>query len=266
MNARSTRITASFTAIALVAGSLSLQGCTTTQEARIGPNDGTDVCYPQRVALDDTRQLFSSDVLQTALAIGVGAAVGIGIAALTGNTNTASLAMGAIAGGIAGGFFDQLVAKQGRDQALSTTLTSAKAEQENMRKTQAAMDALNACRKQEIRQVKADYKAGRIKRPEAEARMAAIRARIDRDYEIAQEINGNITKRSGEFQTALGQAQQSGKGSKERQLASETSNLLTRGQGVGKSTLQLANTRNEASSASLEAVWLPMWHATVGAG
>lgn len=222
---------------ALLAQSMSITGCVSSQEARIGPNDGSDVCYPQRIALDETRGLFAGGIMQSIL---------------SGDASAATKITEAILSSLDSGFFSKLMQEQGRDKALENAAAGAKKENENLKRTQAAMDALTKCRKDEIKTVKADYRAKRISKKEGEQRLAAIRTRMDRDYEIAQAINADITKRGGEYKMALGEANASGKGAREKQFASETSSVLTRGQGVGKSTQAMADVRNEAGGLESE--------------
>src|ERR1700761_2648531 len=52
-------------------------GAFTTQAQRIGPDDGTDACRPQLVALDSTGDFFGAAILQgTAIGAGTGALAG----------------------------------------------------------------------------------------------------------------------------------------------------------------------------------------------
>ena len=93
--------------VSVVAVSGLLCGCApgafTTQSQRIGPDDGTDSCRPQLVALDSTGNFFGAQILQ-------GAATGAGIGALAGGLigglatgSWRGAAFGALAGGITGG-------------------------------------------------------------------------------------------------------------------------------------------------------------------
>lgn len=241
------------TAAALIAQSVLVSGCVNTQEARIGPNDGTDSCYDYRIKLDQTRTYYNEDLLQGLLAVGAGALVGVGVAVLTGNASTAGKVTGAVIGGLAGGFFGELVKQQGRDKALNTATDGALKEKENLKKTQAAMKELTDCRRKQVKEVRADYKGKRINKAEGEARLAVIRGRMDRDYEIAQEINGNVQKRSDQYRVALNEVNSSGKGAKEKQFASVTSSALTVGQGVATSTQQMADARNDAGGLEAQA-------------
>ncbi|WP_434623414.1 YMGG-like glycine zipper-containing protein [Azospirillum sp. B2RO_4] len=192
---RSNRAKASLVSITIVA--MALSGCVTTQQDRIGANDGTDACYQYRVALDSTGNYYAEDMLK-------GAAIGAGVGALTGvlaSGNLKGALIGAAAGaalGTLGGYWNSK-AQQGRDQAILGVMNDLDAENQNLNRTQVALDQLVNCRRAEIARVKADYKAKRIGKPEAEQRMALIRAQLDKDYAIASSINQNIVKRRDEY-------------------------------------------------------------------
>ncbi|HYF06657.1 MAG TPA: hypothetical protein VD970_03480 [Acetobacteraceae bacterium] len=60
---------------------------------------------------------------------------------------------------------------------------------------QIAFDALLYCRWIEGRQIRADFAAGRLTRPAAEARMAAVRARLRRDLDRARSVVAQLEAR-----------------------------------------------------------------------
>jgi len=242
----------------LILQSVALSGCvsTATRDARIGADNGSDACYAQRKALDDTRSFLAEDILAGALA---GVATGLVVGVLTGNTSYAAQAIGgAVVGAVAGGFFSELVKRQGQDKAVDSALGSVKKENDNLQRTQLAMDNLLNCRRDEIKAVKADFKAKRINKTEGEARMVAIRARMDRDYEIAAEINGKVTKRGVEFNTALKDVSSTGKGKKQTDYAKETASLNVRNQGIQKSAGSMDLARKEATMDS-DLGFVPFW-------
>lgn len=233
---------------------VTISACTTTQEERIGKNDGTDACYAYRVALDETRSFFAEDMLKAALA---GAAVGL-VAAAVGGGNAGQVAVatlaGALVGAAVGGFWSQLEQQQGRSGAINAATGSARKDRENLQKTEAALDNLLKCRRGEIAVVKADYKAKRINKAEAERRLAAIKASMDRDYEIAQDINKNVGKRQEEYLFALNQVKP-GAGDRaknpskkppanaknpEQQFEAETAGCVLGGQNVNRKTNEFA--------------------------
>jgi len=194
-----------FSIVLLTATALALPGCVTTRDQRIGANDGSDRCYAYRLALDSTGNYFAEDMIQ-------GAAIGAIGGALIGGLATGS-ARGAIVGGLSGlavgalgGYWNSKL-QQGRDQAITGTLSDLRAESTNLQKTQEALNQLVNCRRGEIATVKADLKAKRITREEAESRMSAIRVNLAKDYEIASSIDKNITKRNDEYLFAVDQVQ-----------------------------------------------------------
>ena len=148
-------------------------GAFTTQSQRIGPDDGTDSCRTQLVALDSTGNFFGAQILQ-------GAAVGAGVGALAGGLigglatgNWRGAAIGALAGGITGGVIGgsnaywNALQQQQMDQAALYSRVSLDLERENAQidKTQLAFDQLEDCRFRQAQAINADY-AGAPDRPD----------------------------------------------------------------------------------------------------
>ena len=91
------------------------QGPLSTQESRIGPDDGTDPCRAQLVALDSTGNFFGADILK-------GAVIGAATGALIGQ-DWKGVLIGAAAGtavGAAGGYWVALQ-QQSNDQGVLAT-------------------------------------------------------------------------------------------------------------------------------------------------
>jgi len=191
-----------FRGTAVVFAGLMLAGCVTTQAGRIGPDDGTDSCRRQLVALDSTGNFFAEDIIKGAL---VGAVAGGLIGGLA-SGNWRGAAIGAAAGAAVGGAtgYFAAVQQQQRDQAGIFRQVKDDLGRENAQldRTQAAFDQLTDCRFQQARQVRADYQAGRISRDRAQAQMNLIRTRYDRDVALARTINGQITGRQEQFADA----------------------------------------------------------------
>lgn len=193
--------------VSVVAISGLLTGCApgqfSTQSQRIGADDGTDSCRPRLVALDSTGNFFGAQIL-------TGAAVGaLGGAALGGliSGNWRGAAIGAVAGGVAGGTTAYWMAlqQQQMDQAALYQRVSSDLERENAQidKTQLAFDELTDCRFRQAQTIRADYRAGRISRGQAEAAMAGVRGRAQHDLQLAQLINGQLQDRGQQFQVAV---------------------------------------------------------------
>ncbi|MDB5412720.1 MAG: hypothetical protein JWR10_1055 [Rubritepida sp.] len=200
-------------ATAFLTASLVLAGCATTQAGRIGGDDGRDACRAQLVALDSTGDYYGEDILQGA-AIGAlgGAAIG-GLA--TGNWRGALI--GAAVGGATGaavGYYSALQ-RQARDQQAIFAQMSNDLSRENAQldRTQVAFDQLTDCRLRTASRVRDLVKSGRMDRNQGLAQMAEIRGRFQSDIQIAQRINGSITSRGAQFDTAFDSALPGGKAS-----------------------------------------------------
>ncbi len=194
----------SLTTAVIVAGLLS--GCASgqfsTQTSRIGPDDGTDVCRRQLVALDSTGDFFGADILTGAA---LGAVAGGAAGALIGG-NFKDALIGAAAGGVVGGSTGYLVAlqRQHQDQAgmLSQIQGDLSRENAQIDRTQLAFDQLSDCRFMAAQMVRENYRTGRITRPVAEAQMADLKQRAQRDLALATQINQQIAGRGNDFEVA----------------------------------------------------------------
>ncbi|MCW3476867.1 SH3 domain-containing protein [Limobrevibacterium gyesilva] len=178
------------------------QGAFSTQEARIGPNDSTDPCRAQLVALDSTGNYFGTQILTGAA---VGAVAGGALGALIGRDWKGAL-IGAAAGGAlgaAGGYWSALQQQQHDQAGMFTQVSSDLArENTNIDRTQQAFDQLMDCRFRQAQAIRVDYKAGRIDRSLAEARMGTVKQHVQHDLALAKQINGQIQGRSEQFEVA----------------------------------------------------------------
>jgi len=179
------------------------QGLPTTREMRIGADDGTDSCRPHLVTLDSTGNFFAEDIIKGAV---IGAVGGALIGALVSGGRGSSIAAGAVVGGAAGalGGYYAALRQQESDQARLYTRVSGDLARENAEidKTQLAFDQLMDCRWGQAEQIRADLRARRIDRAEAERRMAVVRQRAQRDVEVARRIDQKINDRSAQFVNA----------------------------------------------------------------
>ncbi len=85
-------------------------------------------------------------------------------------------------------------------QGLDATLRQENAELDAL---QIAFDALLYCRWIEARTIRAELAASRVARPAAEARMAALRARLQRDLSRAQAVLDSLERRAGAREAAV---------------------------------------------------------------
>lgn len=197
--------------LSVITSAALLAGCVSTQAGRIGADDGSDPCRMQLVALDSTGDFYGEDILRGA-AVGAvsGALLGGLIAAASGqrgNNVLAGAAIGAVAGGVVGGAGGYYAARQRQasDQASLNRAIAGDLAAENAQidRTQLAFNQLMDCRFGSAQRIRADLRAGRISRAQADAMMANVRARTQGDIQLAQTINGRIAQRGGEFDTAI---------------------------------------------------------------
>ncbi len=198
-------------AVAALTAAAMLAACVTTREGRIGADDGSDACRTQVVALDSTGDFYGEEIIRGA-AIGAasGALIGGLLAAATGRRGSdvlAGAAIGAVAGGAIGGSAGYLSARQQQaadqaslNRAIATDLA---AENASLDRTQLAFDQLMDCRFATAQRIRQDLQSGRLTRPQAEAMMGNVRARTQRDIQLAQTINGRIGSRGAQFDTAI---------------------------------------------------------------
>jgi hypothetical protein len=165
-----------------------------TQSGRVGPDDGSDACHAQAVALDETGDFF-----------GLGAVGGAILGGIAGG-NLKSALIGAAAGGAvgaAGGYWQALQQQnQNTEQLESTVEGNLSAENAQINKTQIAFNNDMDCRFEQAAQIKAAYKAGTITEDQAAAELSAQKTLAQRDLQLAQTINGQIQSRGAQFDTA----------------------------------------------------------------
>ena len=178
------------------------QGAFSTREGRIGPDDGTDACRPELVALDSTGNFFGAQILTGAA---IGAATGALAGGVIGRDWKGALIGAAVGGalGAAGGYWSALQ-QQSRDQAGMLTQVRGDLSKENAQidRTQQAFDRLGDCRFRQAQQIRGDYAAKRIDRVTAVARMNAVKQRALRDLALGQQINSQIGGRGQQFEVA----------------------------------------------------------------
>jgi outer membrane lipoprotein SlyB len=192
--------------VSLIAATGLLTGCAqgqfSTQMSRIGPDDGTDSCRPQLVALDSTGNFFGAQILTGAAVGGVAGGVLGGVL----GRNWQSAAIGAATGAVAGAATGYWMAlqQQSQDQAVLYKRVQGDLWRENAQidRTQLAFDHLTDCRFRQAQAIRADYAARRIDRPTALAAMAVVKQRAQRDIALARQINGQIADRGQQFDVA----------------------------------------------------------------
>jgi hypothetical protein len=181
--------------------SASLAGCT-TQQQRIGADDGTDSCRAFVVALDSTGDYYAEDMVKGAAVGMIGGAL---IGGLTGNWKGA--VAGAVAGaavGALGGYWQHKM-EQGRDQAVLGVVSDMQREGQQLDKTNDAFLKLSNCRHTAAAQIRTSYANKQIGREEAQVQLQHIGALAAKDLTILRNIDANSNKRVSEYQFAAAQ-------------------------------------------------------------
>ena len=198
---------------AILAASLLLTGCVTTQAGRIGVDDGRDACRPQLLALDSTGEFYGEQILQGAA---VGAASGALIGGLASGRWQGAL-IGAAVGGASGaavGYYAALQRQASDQRALFVQMSNdLNRENAQLDRTQIAFNNLMDCRLRTAERVRELVQTGRLDRATARVQMTEIRGRFQSDVALAQSINGRIGARGAEFDTAIDSAIPGGKAS-----------------------------------------------------
>lgn len=129
---------------------------------------------------------------------GVAAAGGEGCGQQLGAFNGAGDAF--LGGGSAPGAWGTSVPRSGADFGRGAPTLDATLAQENaeLEALQISFDALLYCRWIEARMIRAELAAGRTARPVADQRMAALRARLQRDLARAQAVLDGLERRDAE--------------------------------------------------------------------
>jgi len=217
-----------FRATATFAAAVMLAGCVSTQAQRIGGDDGSDMCRTQVVALDSTGDFFGEDILRGAV---LGAAAGALIGGLVTRRWEGAL-IGAATAGAAGAATGYWVAvqRQAQDQRAVTSQIMSDLTRENAQldRTQVAFNQLMDCRFRAAEDVRMAVRDGRLTRVAGQAHMGDIRARTDRDIQLARTISGRIGTRGAEFDTAIDNVVPGGKASVQRAVASRSQSVPVR--------------------------------------
>jgi hypothetical protein len=165
-------------------------------------DDTGDVCWSQRAELRGSQEYYSRAIAEGAA---MGAVLG-GITGLLSGQSGKSTAIGAAAGAVAGGIGGYYLAKQ-RVASDAAALNAAVYQDvvganQEIDKATLAFAKLRDCRYAAARQVTADWRAGRITRPEAERRLAELRRQFDEDVRIADEVGAKMSERAREYRYA----------------------------------------------------------------
>jgi uncharacterized protein YraI len=201
-----------------IAGAMVLTGCAPTQPSQTAYETVGDECSVFRKPLMETSEDLSKWQFQGALA---GAATGALIGGLVGGDMKSAL-LGGLGGALVGGTLGYLEGRRkeaaSKEELLRAIDGDAGADSARLRQFTAAIDRLGACRQRQLNAVKLQYVEGEIPAGQAYGRMSEIRAAIDGDNQLIEEVMGRTDERYGVYVDAKAEVLGVGKA----QVAPET--------------------------------------------
>ncbi len=189
--------------VLLLAGSMTLQGCTIPAAGV----DADDFCSRNRQPLLDEIQRFNDTIAIGALGGALaGAAAG---AAATGDI--AGVLVGAAIGATAGGIGGYLVAKRRQAQQAGSVVQAINQDVRATRgwvtKVSEGVRRLNTCRANEVNDLRRRIQSGQISGEAARAELALLRERIAADRRLVNQVIGAVDENQGTFTAALAETQ-----------------------------------------------------------
>jgi hypothetical protein len=192
--------------LAVVASTVT--GCvTTTGGIAAASTSQDDVCYQQRIALDESQSFLKEDLVKMAA---MGAVVGAAGGFLAGG-NIGSAIKGAVIGAagaaIATAYWDSLQQQKVSGSTLYSKMNGDMTrELEGVNKTQAAYNDLAKCRKAQETRVRGDFLSGKLNREQGNAELAKVHDLALQDYDLAVRINSKVKSRTENFAYATQKA------------------------------------------------------------
>lgn len=165
--------------------------------------DGPDACAAQAAELDRSAAFFAAPIVAAGVAvIGTGGVLGTRpgvIGALVWGATSAAAAMTAVA------YVDQRRREAAGDEAALATAVGNDIDRENagLAQGQAAVDSVLDCRLREAARVRAAARAGEIRRQQAEAQLAAIRAQAERDLATTRRMEQQAQARATDLEAGV---------------------------------------------------------------
>ena len=192
-----------------IAVCVTLAGCQTTQtrssmEAR--HIDVADPCRPMRSRLVGTQDHFSAN-------IGGGIAIGLITGIVTGlqSGDRDKVLKHAIIGGLTGAAAGYLKGKleqaQSREELRNAINADVQRDTQRVTEMGSILRNLNECRRNQVVAVKRDFDDGSVTAQETKAALQAVRASVQGDNALIEEILGGVTERKGVYVASIGQVE-----------------------------------------------------------
>lgn len=172
-----------------------------------------DSCASYRQPLESSKNHFAQSIIGEGLKGAAIAAAGTAIIALVTDDQDLKRQIGraAIAGALAGGAYGYIQAKeqQAKNKADMRRLIYKDARSDNKQLGQfgRSIRALNKCRSRQVAEVKKNFKARRIDKKTAKAQLKQIRAAIQDDNKLVNDVIGDVEKRNAIYVGSLAQVE-----------------------------------------------------------
>jgi len=188
----------------VLAASIVLSGCQTAAPSQYGAGDvSQDVCYAEHRELANSQNYFAEEVVKGAV---TGAILGGLTGALLSGGRGGAIAAGAASGAVAGGSMAYWQARQ-RDAhdrfALARTIHGDLVREiGEIDRVATTFAKVRACRTHHAALVKADFKAGRLTREQAKAKLYSLWQQYQSDIQVAESISGKMAERGAGYRSA----------------------------------------------------------------
>lgn len=190
--------------VSVMAASIVLSGCQTAAPSQYGAGDvAQDVCYAEHRELANSQNYFAEEIVKGAV---TGAILGGLSGAILSGGRGGAIAAGAATGAVAGGSMAYWQARQrdARDRfALARTIHGDLVREiGEIDRVSTTFAKVRACRTHHAALVKADFKAGRLSREQAKAKLHALWQQYQSDIEVAESISGKMAERGAGYRSA----------------------------------------------------------------
>lgn len=194
--------------VGTISCSLVLAGCAGSAALRQKYSVAGDSCEAYREPIYKSQDEFNQQIVESAV---IGTLIGVTAGLLLGGNNrgTAALIGGAagLAAGLGAGYLQAKSSQaKSREELISSINADITRDNGRLDTLGSSLRQLNDCRDQQLNTLLADLQAGRLDKPAARTRLAAVRAAIKNDNALIQEIFGKVDERGTAYVEASAQS------------------------------------------------------------
>ena len=188
---------------------LVLASCQTTHMpgfTKARPLDLGDPCHPVRSQLTAAQDHFKDSI---ATGAAVGTVIGIFTSVITGDTDEAlkRAIIGGLTGAAAGYVQAKLTQAKTREELRQAINADVQGDTRQVTEMGTKLRNLNACRRGQVADVKRNFDDGIITAEQTQAALQAVRASVESDNTLIEEILGEVTKNKGVYVASISQVE-----------------------------------------------------------